>query len=157
MAACSAGAVLWDFSSTGDGQTYIISTGGVPPILSVMRSAVGHDELQKKALSMLWNITISAAGISALVRSGGVAVVVEVMRSHAPSEEVQQNALGVLRNISDSTDGQVGAARETPRALCTAQAEPCTAHAARRTLPCAPPPAPRHLSVSHHPPLPLAI
>ena len=28
--------MLWDFSSTGDGQSHIISAGGVPPILAVM-------------------------------------------------------------------------------------------------------------------------
>ena len=107
--------MLWDFSSTGDGQAHIISAGGVPPILGVMGAAC-HDEdedddLQKKALSMLWNLTISAAGISVLVQHAGVATVLEVMRSHSAAEEVQQNALGVLRNISDAPEGQAGILR----------------------------------------------
>ena len=41
--------MLWDFSSTGDGQAHIISAGGVPPILSVMSATCGDDDLQKKA------------------------------------------------------------------------------------------------------------
>ena len=103
--------MLWDFSSTGDGQAHIIASGGVPPILQVMGSAECADELQKKALSMLWNLTISAAGISALVQHAGVATVLSVMRTHGKSEEVQQNALGVLRNISDAPEGQTGILR----------------------------------------------
>ena len=103
--------MLWDFSSTGDGQAHIISAGGVGPILSVMGAACHDDDLQKKALSMLWNLTISASGISVLVHHAGVAVVLEVMRTHASAEEVQQNALGVLRNISDAPEGQAGILR----------------------------------------------
>ena len=133
--------MLWDFSSTGEGQAHILAAGGVPPILAVMRSgpsaprageggdareggtrqsaavaggdggALDDDELQKKALSMLWNLTISAQGISTLVRHDGVAVVLHVMSSYRRAEEVQQNALGVLRNISDASEGQQGILR----------------------------------------------
>ena len=110
--------MLWDFSSTGDGQAHILSAGGVPPILAAMRAAAVPDEgsppdldLQKKALSMLWNLTISAQGISTLVRHDGVAVVLLVMRAHREVHEVQQNALGVLRNISDASEGQRGLLR----------------------------------------------
>ena len=80
--------MLWDFSSTGDGQAHIISAGGVPPILAVMGAWCNDDDLQKKALSMLWNLTISAAGISVLVQHSGVATVLDVMRQHAAAEEV---------------------------------------------------------------------
>ena len=82
--------MLWDFSSTGDGQTHIIQAGGVPPILAVMGTSRPDAELQKKALSMLWNLTISAAGISSVVAHQGVVVVLGIMQSHAASEEVQQ-------------------------------------------------------------------
>ena len=83
--------MLWDVSSTGDGQAHILAAGGVPPILHVMRSGHEDAEFQKKALSMLWNLTISANGISAVVRHDGVSVVLEVMSAHAGSEEVQRN------------------------------------------------------------------
>ena len=42
--------MLWDFSSTGDGQSQILAAGGVPPILSVMSSSEHDDEMQKKSL-----------------------------------------------------------------------------------------------------------
>ena len=63
--------MLWDVSSTSDGQAHIISEGGVPLILRVMRVHEADDEVQKKALSMLWNLTISAAGISSVVAHEG--------------------------------------------------------------------------------------
>ncbi|KAL3923182.1 MAG: hypothetical protein SGPRY_004304 [Prymnesium sp.] len=125
--------MLWDLSSTGEGQAHILTAGGVPPILHVLRNEQRDSEFLKKVrppakcpahrpthgtlraahLPTLEGLVAhhSSPGCQALsmlwnlsISANGISSV--MMTTHLNSDEIQQNSLGILRNLSDSTEGQ---------------------------------------------------